>query len=85
MQQLSESVGAAQSQIFKLFRREESCTPMEYLRSVRISRAGQLLIENKLKIYQIASECGFSDAAYFCKIFKEQTGHTPVAYRKSFL
>jgi AraC-like DNA-binding protein len=85
MEQLSESVGAAQSQIFKLFQRDQSCTPMEYLRSVRISRAGQLLIENKLKIYQIASECGFSDAAYFCKIFKAQTGYTPASYRKRFL
>jgi len=82
---ISESVNISQSLLFKLFRTEEKATPMEYLRRVRIERAGKLLFESRLKIRAIAAACGFSDTAYFCKVFKEQTGCSPASYREIFV
>ncbi|MBO5224416.1 MAG: helix-turn-helix transcriptional regulator [Clostridia bacterium] len=78
---IAKSVGISQSLLFKLFRQEEKTTPVEHLRDVRISKASILLVEDKLKIYEVASLCGFSDVAYFCKVFKAQTGETPNSYR----
>ncbi len=81
---IAKSVGISQSLLFKLFRQEKT-TPVEYVRSVRISKANILLIEDKLKIYEIAKLCGFSDVAYFCKVFKAQTGETPNSYRNKLI
>ena len=82
---ISESVNISQSLLFKLFRTEEKATPMEYLRRVRIEQAKKLLFESQLKICDISTACGFSDTAYFCKVFKDQTGSSPASYRRSLV
>jgi two-component system response regulator YesN len=81
---VAKNVGISQSLLFRLFKVEEKRTPVEYLRALRISKAKVLLIEDKLKIYEIANLCGFSDVAYFCKVFKSQTGVSPNTYRNKF-
>ena len=47
-----------------------------------ISRAKTLLVGKALSISEIAKECAMSDSG-FRRIFKEQTGMTPVEYRIS--
>jgi AraC-like DNA-binding protein len=81
---VAKNVGISQSLLFRLFKVEEKRTPVEYLRALRISKAKVLLVEDKLKIYEIANLCGFSDVAYFCKVFKSQTGVSPNTYRNKF-
>ena len=82
---VADHLGISQSLLFRLFQEEEQVTPMEYLRSVRIKKAGQMLLEGKLKVFEIAAACGFSGTAYFCKVFKAQTGDSPLSYRNKFL
>ena len=76
--------GVSESKLFKLFREQEKRTPVEYLKSVRINKAKQMIIGKELKIFEIAEKCGFSSTAYFCKVFKEENGCTPAAYREKF-
>lgn len=82
---IARSIGISQSLLFRLFQAEERTTPMEYLRSVRIEKAGQMLTEGSAKVCDIATACGFSNTAYFCKVFKAQTGDSPTAYRNKFI
>jgi len=56
-------------------------TPFAYLIDYRIQMAERLLSSSALSITQIALETGFSNSAYFTKIFKEQRGITPSQYR----
>lgn len=81
---IAANLGISQSLLFRLFQEEEHSTPMEYLRSVRIEKAGQMLAEGKQKVCDIGKTCGFSSTAYFCKVFKAQTGDSPIAYRNKF-
>lgn len=81
---IAANLGISQSLLFRLLQTEEHTTPMEYLRSVRIEKARQMLIDGKEKICHIATACGFSDTAYFCKVFKAQTGDTPISFRNKF-
>lgn len=81
---IARYLGISPSLLFKLFRTEEKSTPIEYLRSVRIEKAGQMLLEGKHRVYEIAVTCGFSDAAYFCKVFKEHTGDSPRSYQRKY-
>lgn len=52
-----------------------------YITDLKIKFAENLLSSTDKSITEIASECGFTDAAYFTKIFKRQKGVTPKNYR----
>ena len=54
----------------------------DYLINLRIYHAGRLLKETDKGISVIAESCGFLDAAYFSRYFKQIYGITPREYRK---
>ena len=57
-------------------------TPYEYLMEYRIGQAQRLLKQTEKSVLEIANETGFSEGAYFAKIFKRAAGKTPLQYRK---
>lgn len=52
-----------------------------YTINLKIKFAENLLSSTDKSITEIASECGFTDAAYFTKIFKREKNITPKEYR----
>jgi two-component system response regulator YesN len=52
-----------------------------HVTEARMRRAKELFAENRLKIYEIAAECGYQDTKYFCRVFKKQNGMSPEAYK----
>lgn len=67
---------------------DSGTTVRDYLRSLRLSRAQEMLSSpryNRKSITEIAYECGFPSSAYFSTAFREQTMQTPTEYRRSFL
>jgi len=60
-------------------------TPAQRLLSCRIAAAKTALLTTNLSISDIAAQCGFSSQTYFGYKFKENTGHTPLHYRKQML
>lgn len=65
----------------------QSCihkTPYEYLLDYRIEMAEKLLRDTELPIIDIAFQTGFTNGAYFGKVFKSTCKKTPGAYRKSY-
>ena len=59
-------------------------TPIEYLTNYRINMAKEFLKKSNKSITDIAFETGFSNAAYFTKVFKQVRGITPKEYRKLY-
>ncbi|WP_228852125.1 helix-turn-helix domain-containing protein [Aegicerativicinus sediminis] len=57
-------------------------TVLNYIRSVRLDKADQLLRDSDLNISEIVYSIGFTSRSYFCKIFKQKYRCTPKAYRK---
>jgi AraC-like DNA-binding protein len=57
-------------------------TPGEYLRTYRLKKATLLLLENRLRINEVAYEVGFSSASYFTKCFVKQFGILPKDFIK---
>lgn len=65
----------------QLFKKRTGETYQKYLTGIRMNRAGKLLTETELKLYEIADLVGYSDANYFSKIFERHTGMKPNEYR----
>lgn len=76
--EVAREAGISASLLFRMFREEEHTTPTDFLRRTRIRRAKQILLQSPgIRIGEVAQRCGFSNAAYFCKVFKELTNMTP--------
>ena len=71
------SVGAF-SRFFKL--RTGMSLP-EYLNELRVGRACHLLADERLKVTNLAMECGFPNLANFNRRFRKITGLSPREYR----
>jgi signal transduction histidine kinase/ligand-binding sensor domain-containing protein/DNA-binding response OmpR family regulator len=55
-------------------------TPVEFVRSIRLKRAAQLLEKSGLSIAEIAYEVGFNNPKNFTKLFKEEFKVLPSQY-----
>jgi len=78
-----ESLGYCTDHVRRIFSRDMSMSPLEYLTSVRIGHAKKLLRENyrlHYTIAEIAISSGYADISYFSRIFKKHTGLSPRAY-----
>ena len=72
----------------KLFIKEHGISPSKFLQQKRITLAKQLLSKKEdgyLRINEIAETCGFDDHAYFCRVFKKETGLTPNEFQMRLL
>ena len=49
----------------------------------RMEYAAMLLKTTGMTVAEIAAQCGYKSYAHFARIFKQQTGMTPIEYRKS--
>lgn len=57
-------------------------TFVEYLTSVRMDKAKELLKHTLLKNYEVAARTGYQDPQYFSVLFKKYAGCTPTEYRQ---
>ncbi|MDP4214708.1 MAG: two-component regulator propeller domain-containing protein, partial [Bacteroidota bacterium] len=56
-------------------------TPIEFIRSIRLKRAAQLLEMSRFTVAEIAYESGFNNPKYFSRYFKAEFGMLPSAYQ----
>ena len=83
---VAKFVGVSESFVYRIFKEHDGKTPNEYLRQVRVHEAQKLLLsEKKMQISDVSTACGFTDVAYFCKVFKSETGSSPKKYQKNYI
>ena len=61
------------------------CSPMDYLRRLRIHKAMLLFTDSSKSVTEVAYQVGFQDAGYFSRIFKDESGKTPSEFRQGLL
>jgi AraC-like DNA-binding protein len=80
-----ESVAAhfrlAPNHVSRVFRKEGLVRFNDYLNLVRVNRAKFMLQTYGTALKEIARDCGYSDPAYFCRVFKKICKLTPTEYR----
>ena len=77
LESISEQLQITPEYLSYLFKRDTGINFIIYLRNYRIEKAMQLIQEGKMKIYEVAAAVGFSDAKYFCRVFRNVTGQAP--------
>lgn len=78
---LASAVNYNESYISRIFKSETGRGIVEYLASVRIEHACQLLENTNLAIQDISNSVGFDSPQYFSIVFRKNKGVTPTEYR----
>ena len=69
VEDLSKAMYMSRANMYKKITALTGITPVEFIRSVRLKHAAQLLEKTRMTVFQIAFEVGFNNTKYFCKIF----------------
>lgn len=81
---ISQFLNLHPTYLSKVFKNSVGQTPIQYLASLRIESAKELLKKPENRIKDVAEFCGYSDQFYFSKVFKEATGESPSKYKSRF-
>lgn len=80
---LAGRAGLSPRHFARLFRQEIGMTPADWVETVRIGAARQML-EAGERPKQAAAACGFTDIDTFRRAFQRQVGVTPAEYRRRY-
>lgn len=83
VEQLSADMGMSRMNLYRKLQAITGQTPTEFIRTIRLKRAAQLLQDGKLNVSEVADRVGFSSSSYFTKCFKEQFGVLPTQYSET--
>lgn len=78
--ELAAHVNLSKYHFLRQFKQITGSTVTEYLHFLRCEYAKHLLTQREYPVKEIAALCGFEDSSYFAKIFKKQSGMTPLEY-----
>ncbi|WP_391117664.1 response regulator [Psychrobacillus sp. L3] len=67
--------------ISKYFKEKTSGNFSDYVVSIKMNKAAELLLDMKLKIYEISEMVGYSNSKNFTRSFRKHYGKTPKEYR----
>ncbi|KNY25404.1 helix-turn-helix domain-containing protein [Pseudobacteroides cellulosolvens] len=79
----SDFVGLSESHLSNIFTKKTGQTFTDYLTSVRIEKAKELLETTNLKVYEVGVSIGYANVEHFSRVFKKFTGLSPNNYKNS--
>jgi len=82
VESLSREVHLSPRQLQRKLDALTGCSPLVFIRKIRLNQARILLREEDQTIAEISMECGFQDPGYFARVFKQSYGETPAEWRK---
>lgn len=77
----AESMGYGRTTFYKKIKRITGTTPNDYIRSLRMNKAAELLKDDRLTVAEVGYQVGIGDPYYFSKSFKSFFGVSPTKYR----
>lgn len=83
IKELAAEVYLSPTYLSYLFKQRTGFTINDYITSIRIDKAKEMLKDPKNNLYNIAHAVGYHEPAYFSRIFKKYTGKSPSKYRES--
>jgi signal transduction histidine kinase/ligand-binding sensor domain-containing protein/DNA-binding response OmpR family regulator len=80
---LGKDVGMSRMQLYRKLKALTDHSANEFIRSIRLKRAAQLLEQNQLSVAEVTYDVGFTDLPYFRECFKKMFGVTPSEYAQA--
>jgi DNA-binding response OmpR family regulator/nitrogen-specific signal transduction histidine kinase len=72
IERFASEIGVSRMQLYRKLDALTEMTVKEFIRSIRLKRAAQLLVQKKLNVSEVAYAVGFKDLSHFRKCFKQE-------------
>lgn len=82
LNELAEHFYVNKAYLCSSFREHSGMTVMNFLKHVRMHLAAKALLETSESVQEISVRVGYTDSAYFSRVFKKTFGTSPEGYRK---
>lgn len=83
VEELARTVYLHPNYFIRFFKKHLGCSPMHYIKSLRLERARTLLTGSAMSVKEIALATGFKDLFHFSKSIKSYTGFSPSELRRT--
>ena len=83
LEEMARQVFLSPPYFSRVFKQEVGESFNIYLNRLRIDRSKELLLQQNLRLGDIAQLVGFEDQSYFTKVFKKLVGVAPIRYRET--
>jgi AraC-like DNA-binding protein len=80
VEELSRQMAMSRVSLYKKLLALTGKSPLEFIRSVKMKRAAQLLASGQMTIAMVCYEVGFNSPTYFTRTFKEEFKLLPSEY-----
>lgn len=78
---VASALGISPGHLSRVFKRTKGVTFERYLMVQRVEAAKRMLLEPLDTVSDVSEKCGFSDSAYFARVFRKIAGCSPSRYR----
>lgn len=78
--ELASMIGMSKPVLYKKIRQLTNLSVNDFVKSIRLKKAMELVKLNRFTIYEVAYQVGFNDPKYFSREFKKQFGKSPRAF-----
>lgn len=82
---LEQELKMSKYRLCRDFSQHMGVPPLHYLNQKRIERARELLLSTDDTVVSIGNTVGIPGTTHFINLFKRETGHTPLQYRRFYL
>ena len=82
--QFQDEMAMSRMQLFRKIKAMTDQSPSDFIRTIRLKRAANLIEQGFGNIAEITFEVGFNNPSYFAKCFREMYGSLPSEYAKGF-
>lgn len=83
VEELSRELGMSRVHLYKKLQALTGKSPIEFIRSLRLQHAAQLLEKSQLTVSEVAYKVGFNNPKYFARYFREEYKMLPSVYSAS--
>ena len=80
VEELSREIGMSRVHLYKKLLAITGKTPIEFIRTIRLKRAAQLLEKSQMSVSEVAYKVGFNNPKYFTKYFKTEFNMLPSVF-----
>jgi AraC-like DNA-binding protein len=73
----ASAVNVSSSLLYKKVKSLTGQSPTDFIRTIRLDHARDLLQTRQYSVTEVSEMCGFSSVGYFSTVFRKQFGHSP--------